>query len=342
MKRPLDVRCWQPRDCDGSALRPASPPKGLVGGLGLAVASLFLLQAPACSSSSSTPDGGSNPPAQVCLPLDAGLPVVVAWQGVDAGPDGEPLDEFLDDYYAAYCDAESRCVPFASYLIATCLNQLHAAGTWYSYPQCRQSAFGLECESQGYDLTVVAQQVASAGLGEALSYDPHAAAACLAVPWSCVYGGPDILFPLACSAAFVGLVPDGGACDFSSECQEGNCVPASGDSCVGTCGAPARRPLRRRGRAASVALASAVGRTLGSLATAITCNAGVRRPWVRRATTLASTAAPKACSAIRRKPVSCRLPSVRAACTHSTSFPSSARTSPTSAQPGWFAKGRGC
>lgn len=239
MKRALGVRVSRARDCAGSAPQPVWPMRGRVAGLGLAAVLLFLLQAPACSSSSSTGDGGSNPPAQVCLPLDAGLPVVAAWQGVDAGPEGEPLDEFLDDYYAAYCDAESRCVPFASYLIATCLSQLHNVGTWNAYPQCRQSAFGLECVSQGdYDLTVVAQQVAAAETGETLSYDPHAAAACLAVPWSCVYGGPDILFPLACDAAFVGLVPDGGACDFSSECQEGNCVPASGVSCAGTCGAP--------------------------------------------------------------------------------------------------------
>jgi hypothetical protein len=240
MQRPLDVsRPYRRSRC---ATRPGVSVRGLCAGLVFAAATLLLLQAPGCTSSSTTsPDGGS-PPQTVCLPLDAGLPVVTAFQGVDGGPDGEPLEQFLDDYYAAYCDAESRCAPFASYLIATCVEQLQATGTWNAYPQCRQIPEGIECESQGYDLTVVAQQVRAAELGEALSYDAHAGAACVAAPWGCVYGGPYILFPPACSGAFVGLVPDGGVCDFSSECQDGNCVPANGGSCSGMCEPPTTPP----------------------------------------------------------------------------------------------------
>jgi hypothetical protein len=216
--------------------------RGVLVGAALVLSTLLAAAMPACTSSNASPDGGTSPPQTVCLPLDAGLPQVAAFQGVDAGPEGEPLEQFLDDYYAAYCDAQSRCAPFASYLVATCLNQLRATGTWESYPQCRQNPSGLFCESQGYDLSQVPQQVRAAEVGATLSYDPLAAAACVAVPWSCVYGGPYILFPPACSAAFVGRVPDGGACDFSSECQDGNCVPADQSSCAGTCEPPSSPP----------------------------------------------------------------------------------------------------
>jgi hypothetical protein len=209
----------------------------VLAGLGFAGAALLLLQAPACSSSGGpASDGGSNPPAQVCLALDAGLPLVAAWQGVDAGPEGEPLERFTEDFYEAFCDGISRCAPFASYLISNCLEQLRSTGVYSGVTECGPDAIGLACEVTSYDLTEVATHVQAVGTG--LSYDPQSAAACLAAPWTaCWTWETQAVQPQACDSVFAGLIPDGGACQFNVECIDGTCVSA-GEMCGGTCAPP--------------------------------------------------------------------------------------------------------
>ena len=76
----------------------------VVGGFGVAL--LLVLQGTGCTSTTEPTDGGLE--GVVCLPLDAGLPAVASWRGVDAGPNGEPLANYLEDYYSAFCDAISR------------------------------------------------------------------------------------------------------------------------------------------------------------------------------------------------------------------------------------------
>ena len=197
----------------------------------------------ACNSATGPTDAGpdSRPQAQVCLPLDAGLPVVAVWTGVDAGPGGEPLASFADDYYTAFCDGWSRCYPFEGYLVAACVEQLQATGAWTAPTQCLPvpSLGGTSCEAQGADLSGVAAHVAA--VGTELSYDAQAAAACLAAPWTfCLPLAQQALEPGACAAVFSPLVPDGGACGFDLACINGTCA-LQDNTCSGMC-VPAAAP----------------------------------------------------------------------------------------------------
>jgi hypothetical protein len=203
---------------------------------GLGVTLLLALPGLGCTSSTTeTADGGPDggPAAALCLPLDAGLPVATRWLGVDAGPSGEPLDTFLDDYYAAFCDAMSRCFPFESYLIPNCLEQLHSFGIYSSPTNCSPTPVGLGCLTQSFDVTNLQAFVAAVDAG--LSYDAHMAAACLAAPWTaCPDIETNVSLPTPCDSIFGGLVPDGGACQFDLECTLGACL-RPGTSCDGTC-----------------------------------------------------------------------------------------------------------
>ena len=190
----------------------------------------------ACTPSNA-PDGG----AAACLALDAGLPLVPEWLGVDAGPAGEePLVRFANDYYTAFCDGWSRCYPFAHYLVQSCVEQLQATGAWTTPPECAPvvNAGGIGCSSQSVDLSSVAADVAAVGLplpAPELSYDAQAAAACLAAPWTfCLPLSQSALEPPACASVFVPLIPDGGACSFDLACIGGTCA-TQGESCAGTC-----------------------------------------------------------------------------------------------------------
>jgi hypothetical protein len=201
---------------------------------------LLIVQVSGCSSASTSPDGGASD--QVCIPTDAGPPSWPIWTGVDAGPDGEPLERFLGDYYSAFCDAQRRCLPFAGYLVPACIEQLEASATWSSVPECRHTVEGVECESLSYDLSTLPLQVADVGRG--LSYDAQNASACVAAPWStCLYAGRQVLLPEVCYSVFGPLVPDGGACQFDSECTTGSCAPAGPGTCAGTCAPPAGPPI---------------------------------------------------------------------------------------------------
>jgi len=209
---------------------------------GVALLLWLMLQAEGCSSGpgladaspDAGPDGGA---ASLCLPLDAGVPKVTAWTGVDAGPLWLPED-YLAGYYAAFCDGMSRCFPFESYLIPNCVEQLEATGLWLPPTLCGVTAPGFfGCEWETFDLTALSASVSAVG-GFRLSYDPNAAAACLAAPWTvCMERYNQVIVPLACGAVFGPLVADGGVCDSNLECVSGNCSELNG-ACSGTCAPP--------------------------------------------------------------------------------------------------------
>jgi hypothetical protein len=199
---------------------------------GIAVA--LVLQSVSCTTSS---DGGGSPDGGTCLPLDAGLPVVVPWLGLDAGPSGVPLGAYANAYFAAWCDGMSRCLPFDSYLVPTCVEQLMSYGAWTSPTECAPNDIGLGCEAMSFDFTNLVASVAAAGSG--VAYDAQAAAACLATPWPvCSIFDEGVIPPPACNAVFTPLVPDGGACQYDFECVGSNCVLDGGPACAGTCGPP--------------------------------------------------------------------------------------------------------
>lgn len=211
----------------------------VVAGFGVA---LLLLLGTGCTSTTEPADGGPDggPAGVVCLPLDAGLPAVTAWRGVDAGPDGEPLERFAFDYYSAFCDGMSRCFPFEPYLIPNCVEQLQSFGIWVAPTLCGPIFAGTVCSSEGLDLTSIEADVAAVGTG--LSYDSNAAAACLAAPWTlCPERYNDVSTPPPCGAVFGGLVPDGGACEFDLECAVGACSRPGG-GCAGMCAPPSTPP----------------------------------------------------------------------------------------------------
>ncbi len=192
--------------------------------LSIAMAGLALaLQASGCTSTGDS-DAGPTINGGVCLPLDAGLPVVAPWLGVDAGPGGEPLEEFANDYFEAFCDGMSKCIPFESYMIPACVEQLRTTGVW-SYTECSQIPLGLAC--QGICEPIAANLLGLVGLGDAgFSYDPELAAACLSAPWTACAAyssGEGVIPPPACSSVF--------ACEDSFQCADGVCVVDAG-SCL--------------------------------------------------------------------------------------------------------------
>ena len=211
-------------------------------GLGALILGLVIvLQSLGCSSTAQTQQtSDSGLASDACLPLDAGLPVAAPWLGVDAGPSGEPLEQFADDYFSAFCHGMSRCFPFESYLIPNCIEQLQSFGVWVSPTTCFQTDVGLGCDAVSIDLTEIQAHVSA--VGARLSYDATSAAECLAEPWTvCPERYNEVSLPPSCGAVFGGLVPDGGACDFDLECAAGVC--STPGSCAGTCAPPTTQPV---------------------------------------------------------------------------------------------------
>ena len=215
---PMSTPSWRSRRAPGTTL---------------CLALWALAEGAGCTAASTANPDGGGPAAAVCLPLDAGVADVGRWLGVDAGPAGEPLERFTDDYYAAFCDAQSRCLPFEHYLVSACLAQLRATGMWTSPTACGPVSIGTECAAITYDLTAVAAHAAAAGRN--LSYSPQLAAACLATPWTvCSIWYQGVILPPVCAQVFGPVVSDGGACQADLECVAGMCAMDAG-TCTGTC-----------------------------------------------------------------------------------------------------------